>query len=179
MTDQVTGARILVADDQTDVARTLCSPLHKAGAQLRFVPDGQTALAEIATRSIDLIIVDMKMPPEEWGGLWLLRRLSLDGWRIPTLVLSGEGSKQQVIEAMRLGSADWIDKDAAGEELLGRCTHILRDRLEQSLQLASTHLPTPSRSASPDTRGPPTQTNRSPKVSTRWKPYSVSQPRSA
>lgn len=143
MTDQVTGARILVADDQTDVARTLCSPLRKAGAQLRFVPDGHTALAEIATRPFDLIIVDMKMPPEEWGGLWLLRRLSLDGWRIPTLVLSGEGSKQQVIEALRLGSADWIDKDAAGEELLGRCTHILRDRLEQSLELASTHLPTP------------------------------------
>ncbi|GAA3848994.1 response regulator [Streptomyces sedi] len=143
MTDEMTGVRILVADDQTDVARTLCGPLRKAGAQLRFAPDGQAALTETASRPFDLIIVDMKMPPEEWGGLWLLRQLSLGGWNIPTLVLSGEGSKQQVIEALRLGSTDWIDKDAAGEELLGRCARILRDRLEQALKLASTHLPSP------------------------------------
>ncbi|WP_078883273.1 MULTISPECIES: response regulator transcription factor [unclassified Streptomyces] len=143
MTDEMTGMRILVADDQIDVARTLCGPLRKAGAQLRFVPDGQAALAEAAARPFDLIIVDMKMPPEEWGGLWLLRQLILGGWKIPTLVLSGEGSKQQVIEALRLGSTDWIDKDAAGEELLGRCARIMRDSLEQSLQLASALLPSP------------------------------------
>lgn len=119
------------------------SPAHKAGARLRFVPDGQAALQEVVTRPYDLLLVDMKMPPDEWGGLWLLRKLQSGGWRIPSLVLSGEGSKQQVIEALRLEAADWVVKDDAGSELLERCVKILADRLDESLDRASNLLPTP------------------------------------
>ncbi|KUL22683.1 response regulator transcription factor [Streptomyces regalis] len=143
MIQQLAGARILVADDQSDVARTLCRPLHKAGARLRFVADGHTALQEIATRPFDLILIDMKMPPEEWGGLWLLGQLKDGGWRLPSLVLSGEGSKQQVIEALRLDATDWVLKDHAGEELLERCAKVLSDRHDQALTLAGNDLPSP------------------------------------
>ncbi|MFI2187609.1 PleD family two-component system response regulator [Streptomyces sioyaensis] len=143
MTQQLANMRILVADDQADVARTLCRPLHKAGVRLRFAEDGHAALQEIAARPFDLLLIDMKMPPEEWGGLWLLGQLKDGEWRIPSLVLSGEGSKQQVIEALRLEAADWIVKDDAGQELLERCATILTDRLGGSLELATHHLPTP------------------------------------
>ncbi|CAM5275583.1 response regulator (plasmid) [Streptomyces viridifaciens] len=143
MTQALAEARILVADDQGDVARTLCGPLRKAGARLRYVSDGQAAIEAVAAQPFDLVLVDMKMPPEEWGGLWLLRQLEAGGWRIPTLVLSGEGAKQQVIQAMRLGAADWIVKENAGEELLDRCVSILGERLEQALAAASDQLPTP------------------------------------
>ncbi|MCX4537817.1 response regulator (plasmid) [Streptomyces sp. NBC_00841] len=158
MTASLTRTRILVADDQSDVARTLCRPLQKAGARLHFVTDGHTALEEIAAQPYDLVLIDMKMPPDEWGGLWLLRELQNGGWGIPTLVLSGEGSKQQVIEAVRLGVTDWIVKDAAGEELLERCVKVLTDALDQSLDVAGARLPAPlahrfaryDRSADPD-----------------------------
>ncbi|MCH6161581.1 response regulator [Streptomyces marispadix] len=143
MIQQLTNMRILVADDQTDVARTLCRPLQKAGARLRFAADGHAALQEITDRPFDLVLVDMKMPPAEWGGLWLLRQLKHGGWRIPSLVLSGEGSKQQVIEALRLDADDWIVKDAAGEELLERCLSTIADHLRQSLEFAAAQLPTP------------------------------------
>lgn len=143
MTQHLADMRILIADDQTDVARTLCRPLQKAGARLRFVQDGQTALREITTRPFDLVLIDMKMPPEEWGGLWLLRQLKDGGWRISSLVLSGEGAKQQVIEALRLDAADWVVKDDAGEELLERCTTTLAGRLGTSLKIATHQLPTP------------------------------------
>jgi CheY-like chemotaxis protein len=134
---------IVVADDQTDVARTLCQPLRKAGASLRYIPDGRTALAEIAAYPADLILVDMKMPPEEWGGLWLLSELREGGWMIPAVALSGEGSKRQVIEALRLGAKSWVDKDQAGEELLDQCATQLADSFDQALDLASARLPTP------------------------------------
>ncbi|MFF9285789.1 response regulator transcription factor [Streptomyces griseosporeus] len=143
MTSTLNGARILVADDQVDVARTICSPLRKAGAKLRFAPDGNAAMRDLTCWPFDLVIVDMKMPPDEWGGLWLLRQLNSYGWRVPVLVLSGEGSKQQVIESLRLGATDWIDKDAADTELLVRCKQILDDSLERSLDAASGCLPTP------------------------------------
>lgn len=143
MTQQLDAAHILVADDQVDVARTLCRPLHKAGARLRFVTDGNAALQEISSRPFDLILIDMKMPPDEWGGLWLLRQLQDGDWHIPSLIFSGEGSKQQVIEAMRFGTTDWIVKDNAGEELLERCAKVLSDRLDQALVSAGSQLPSP------------------------------------
>ena len=143
MTKPLSDAIILVADDQTDVARTLCQPLHKAGASLRYAADGQAAMADIAVRPADLILVDIKMPPEEWGGLWLLRELRKGGWTIPVVALSGEGSKRQVIEAQRLGAKSWVDKDQAGEELLDQCAALLTGSFDQALDLASAHLPTP------------------------------------
>lgn len=160
MIQELANLRILVADDQADVARTLCRPLQKAGARLRFTTDGYAALQEITTRPFDLILIDMKMPPDEWGGLWLLRQLKDNEWRIPSLVLSGEGSKQQVIEALRLGAADWVGKDNAGEELLERCVTALADRLGESLDTAAQNLPTPlahrfaryARTTNPDNR---------------------------
>ncbi len=66
MTQPLSDTIILVADDQPDVVRTLCQPLHKAGASLRYVSDAYAALAALATHPTDLILADMKMPPEEW-----------------------------------------------------------------------------------------------------------------
>ncbi|MFE3653037.1 PleD family two-component system response regulator [Streptomyces sp. NPDC059101] len=143
MTQRLANLRILVADDQTDVARTLCRPLHKEGARLRFAADGYTALQEIDSHPFDLLLIDMKMPPEEWGGLWLLQQLKERKCRIPSLVLSGEGSKQQVIEALRLDAVDWVVKDTAGEELLDRCAATVTDHLSESLEAAVHRLPTP------------------------------------
>ena len=100
----LSGARILVADDQPDVARTLTSPLRAGGALLRFVGDGQQAMEAIRAGGIDLLIADMKMPPNEWGGLWLLEQLQQHQIEIPTLVLSGEGQQRQTIQAMRFGA---------------------------------------------------------------------------
>jgi CheY-like chemotaxis protein len=142
MTQHLTDVRILVADDQKDVARTLCRPLQKAGARLHYVTDGQAALEQMASRPYDLVLIDMKMPPGEWGGLWLLQQLKTEGWSIPSLVLSGEGSKQQVIEALRLNAQDWIVKDDT-VDLLERCTSILTEHHQRSFETATHQLPTP------------------------------------
>jgi CheY-like chemotaxis protein len=143
VTEPLSDTLILVADDQLDVIRTLCQPLHKAGASLRYVSDAYAALAALSAHPADLILADMKMPPEEWGGLWLLRELRKGGWTVPVVALSGEGSKRQVIEAQRLGANSWVDKDLAGEELLEQCVTLLTDTFEQALDLASLRLPTP------------------------------------
>ncbi|MEU4112865.1 response regulator [Streptomyces sp. NPDC027717] len=142
MIQHLADIRILVADDQKDVARTLCRPLQKAGARLHYVTDGQAALDQMASRPYDLVLIDMKMPPGEWGGLWLLQQMKTEGWSIPSLVLSGEGSKQQVIEALRLNAQDWIVKDDTAD-LLERCTSILTEHHQTSLETATHQLPTP------------------------------------
>lgn len=143
MTGALEGARILVADDQPDVARTLCQPLRKSGARLTFVPNGRAALDALSTQVFDLAVLDMKMPPDEWGGLWVLSQLPANPQRTPALVLSGEGAKQQVIQALRHGAVDWIDKISAANELLTTCTRVLEQRLDEALDLAVTLLPSP------------------------------------
>lgn len=143
MTHPLSDTIVLVADDQPDVVRTLCQPLNKAGAFLRYVADAHAALTELDAHPTDLILADMKMPPEEWGGLWLLRELRKGGWATPVVALSGEGSKRQVIEAQRLGANSWVDKDQAGEELLDQCATLLADSFGQALDHASLRLPTP------------------------------------
>lgn len=143
MTDVLAGARILVADDQPDAARTFCSALKSAGARIQNAVDGQAAHDTIRSQPFDLLLVDMKMPPDEWGGLWLLEQLAGTRTRIPTLVLSGEGGKAQVIKAMRLGASDWVDKDSAANQLHPACVKLLTEADAAALQNAAENLPTP------------------------------------
>jgi DNA-binding response OmpR family regulator len=143
MTRQLADVHVLVADDQPDVARTLCRPVERAGARLHFVDSGTAALTAAAGSPYDLMIVDLKMPPDDWGGLWLLDRLQAEGLRTPALVLSGEGSKEQTIRAMRLGAADWVDKDDAGTELLDRCAEVHEKWQARALEEAIGQLPAP------------------------------------
>ena len=113
--------RILVVDDQQEVARTLTRPLREAGASLTFSDNGTDALEKVSGGGYDMLVVDMKMPPGEWGGLWLLEQLQQGGFTLPSIVLSGEGQKRQTVEAMRRGAADWIDKGKADIELPAEC----------------------------------------------------------
>ncbi|MGW9193059.1 response regulator transcription factor [Micromonospora chersina] len=139
MSTTLRDVRILIADDQADVARTLCEPLRSSGAVVRQVTDGEQALAELQDGGYDLLLLDMKMPPGDWGGLWVLEQLNARGWRIPSVVLSGEGGQRQTIQAMRLGAVDWIDKADAFSELEQRCTHVLQQsRGGAVMALAST-----------------------------------------
>jgi len=121
VTDVLSGARILVADDQAEVAKTFCRPLQAARAFIKPVSNGEDALAAVLSQPFDLLLIDMRMPPEEWGGLWLLEQLKASLTRIPALVLSGEGGMTETIEAMRLGATRWITKDQAAEQLLPTC----------------------------------------------------------
>lgn len=139
----VAGARILVADDQRDVATTLTAELRGTGAVLAYATDGEEALRLVRRGGFDLLILDMKMSPGDWGGLWVLSRLRELGITLPVIVLSGEGGQRQTIEAMRLGARDWVDKRAAGGELLGRCDELLADVRHDAVELAARTLPGP------------------------------------
>ncbi|MFD3402168.1 response regulator transcription factor [Kribbella sp. NPDC058693] len=127
MRQTLRDVRILVADDQIEVARTLCEPLRSAGAAVQVVADGIQAYEAIRQGGFDLLVLDLKMPPDDWGGLWVMEQLRQAGLKVPVVVLSGEGGKQQTIQAMRLGAKEWIDKEDAFTDLLPRCTAVLEE----------------------------------------------------
>ncbi|HWC22741.1 MAG TPA: response regulator [Flexivirga sp.] len=135
--------RVLVADDQRDVAVTLTAGLRATGATLTYTTDGASALQQVRSGGIDLLILDMKMPPNDWGGLWVLAQMRDLGLTVPVIVLSGEGGQRQTIEAMRLGAGDWVDKGHAAAELVDRCAELFAAVDEEVLETAARKLPSP------------------------------------
>lgn len=137
------GTFILVADDQGDVARILTEPLRRAGASLRYVNDGEAALDKISQGGYDLVIVDMKMPPNDWGGLWLLEQLEQQDIKVPCVVLSGESQQRQTAAALRLGAKDWISKEEANTELVDRCAALLQAEWGHAVETVAASGPGP------------------------------------
>jgi CheY-like chemotaxis protein len=135
--------RILFVDDQRDVARTLSTLLAPLGAEFRFAEDGETGLRRLGAEVFDLALVDLAMPPDDAGGLWLLRQLAHHRISTPTVVLSGQDGQDDTIEAQRLGAVDYVVKHKAAEELLEVVADVLANAAVSHWQRATTRLPTP------------------------------------
>jgi CheY-like chemotaxis protein len=112
--------RILWADDQADVVKTLRPLLGPLRAKVVEARSGEEALQLAAGSHFDLILLDLQMPPERWGGLWFLERRAEAGISTPVLVLSGEGQQRETIKAMRLGVEDYVRKEEVERELVSR-----------------------------------------------------------
>lgn len=109
--------RILWVDDQIDVAKSFSTVLDSTGADIDFCADGEQALARASSEKYDLILTDLAMPPGQWGGLWLLENLRTRGIKTSVIVVSGEGSQSETIQALRLGATDYVTKEQLSNEL--------------------------------------------------------------
>lgn len=134
--------RVLLVDDQEHVARTMAGHLEPIAARVDFAHDGQSALTTLGTGHYDVVVTDLQMPPEPWGGLWLLRRMREEGHRVPVVVLSGEGSFDQAIEAINTGAFKYVTKADAAEKLATVVEQVLADLRRQSRSDLQ-HLPLP------------------------------------
>ncbi|SFN91297.1 response regulator [Nitrosospira briensis] len=117
--------KILWVDDQIDAAQTFASILSSNGIDVEFSSDGEDALGKIMEYSYSLILMDLAMPPGRWGGLWLLEKLKQIDSPPPVIVVSGEGSQQETIQAIRLGASDYVTKENLPTELLGQLQAVL------------------------------------------------------
>ena len=136
-------ARILWVDDQQNAASTFRSVLSPLNARVIWASDGAEALGLLQRQFFDLVISDLRMPPEEWGGLWLLERIRNARIHVPVIILSGEGTQTETIKAMRLGAKDYVVKENIKEELLPNVSQLLEKRaLEVEADVAGT-FPTP------------------------------------
>ncbi|KAB1160104.1 response regulator [Micromonospora sp. AMSO12t] len=135
--------RLLFIDDQREVARTLAKLLNSLSVECRFADDGETGLRRLQSEVFDLVIVDLRMPPVEWGGLWLLEKLAEHQIAANAIVLSGEAGQSETIKAMRLGALDFVVKDNAQAELCDRVKEALAEARRLRWQFAATGLPAP------------------------------------
>jgi FixJ family two-component response regulator len=129
------SARILVVDDEKVIREILAEFLTLEGYVVRSVEDGEKALTELRMRPYDLVISDLKMP--RLSGLQLLEKITEENINVLTVIMTGFGTVETAIEAMKKGAYDYILKPFKVEEVI----HVVQRGLyRQQLQAENIRL---------------------------------------
>lgn len=102
------AARILVVDDEQIIREILSEFLSMEGYVVRSVESGERALSELRVRPYDLVISDLKMGGI--SGIELLEKITEENINVVAIIMTGFGTVETAIEAMRKGAYDYILK---------------------------------------------------------------------
>ena len=129
------AARILVVDDERVIREILAEFLTLEGFSVNSVEDGEKALTELRLHPYDLLITDLKMP--RLSGLQLLEKVEAERLGVLTVLMTGFGTVETAIEAMKKGAYDYLLKPFKVEEVI----HVVRRALtRQRLQAENIRL---------------------------------------
>lgn len=119
--------RILIVDDEKDIRQLLYQALTQMGGyRVEMAKDGEEALQKIASSKFDLVLTDMRMP--KMDGLQLVNELSQKRPEIATVVMSGHGSIDVALEAVRRGASDFLSKPFNLPEIIVRLNKAMEER---------------------------------------------------
>ena len=99
---------ILVVDDEKNIREGLGKVLELDGYKVSLAADGQAAAELLGRGDIDLVITDLKMP--KLSGEELLRRTSSEHPNLPVIILTGHGTIENAVQAMKEGAYDYLTK---------------------------------------------------------------------
>ncbi len=116
--------RVLVVEDEPDLARLLARLLTDEGYAVDVVHDGQAGLHRALTRRYDVLLLDRGLPGID--GLDLLRRLRRSGVHAPALMLTAYDTVPDRVEGLDSGAQDYLGKPFDVDELLARLRALLR-----------------------------------------------------
>jgi two-component system KDP operon response regulator KdpE len=122
--------RILIVDDEPQIARVLRAGLKAHGYETRAAADGIAGIEAIGDWNPDLVITDLAMP--NMGGLELCRKLRVFS-QTPIIVLSVRGEERTKVEALDAGADDYVTKPFGIDELLARVRALLRRAPAESM----------------------------------------------
>ncbi|MAF67380.1 MAG: DNA-binding response regulator [Planctomycetes bacterium] len=119
-----TDTRILVVDDERNLALGIAENLEAEGYQVAVAHDGPQALERATAETWDLILLDVMMPGMD--GLAVCRALRERGDEVPILFLTALSGVDDRIEGLEAGGDDYLPKPFALRELLARVSAIVR-----------------------------------------------------
>ena len=117
-------ARVLVIEDNQNLAEGLRTNLEFEGHEVELRADGTGGLIRARTRSHDLIVLDLMLPGMD--GFRVLEGLRAEGVATPVLVLTARGDEADKVRGLRGGADDYVTKPFALRELLARVEALLR-----------------------------------------------------
>jgi DNA-binding response OmpR family regulator len=116
-------ARVLIAERDADVRKTLDELLEDAGVHTASVPDGRVALKRFYGDRPDAVVLALELPGlSGWEALTTIRELS----DVPVLILADEDREAEKVRALRAGADDFMSKPFSRPEILARIEALLR-----------------------------------------------------
>jgi two-component system, OmpR family, phosphate regulon sensor histidine kinase PhoR len=122
------GERILIVDDEADIALIIKLQLEDAGYKTVRARDGVEALEHIGRENFALILLDIKMP--RMDGLQVLARIQEEQVDAAVVMMTAHGSEDIAVEAMKRGAIDYIAKPFSTEDMV--------KKVERAIQLHRT-----------------------------------------
>lgn len=116
--------RILVIEDNRDIARLVQMHLRDASYRVDVVENGAEGLDRARTSRYDLIILDLMLP--QLDGLELCRRLRAEGSRVPILMLTAKTAEVDRVLGLEIGADDYLTKPFSIHELVARVNALFR-----------------------------------------------------
>ncbi|HMA23106.1 MAG: response regulator transcription factor [Gemmatimonas sp.] len=116
--------RILIVEDNPDLAYGLRTGLEIEGYDVQVAEDGETGLDRARSWSPDLVMLDLMLPGMD--GYRVLRTMREGGSDVPVLILTARGEEADKVLGFRLGADDYVTKPCGVLELLARVGALLR-----------------------------------------------------
>ncbi len=117
-------ARLLLVEDNADLAFGLRTVLEFEGHEVEIAEDGDRGLERAREYAPDLVILDLMLPGK--GGYEVLRELRGAGVRTPVLILTARSQESDVVMGFDLGADDYVTKPFSTLELVARVRALLR-----------------------------------------------------
>ena len=109
---------ILIVDDEDDIRLLISGVLADEGYETREASDGDTALSEINARRPNLVVLDIWLEGSRLDGLEILEVLRRDHPDVPVVMISGHGTIETAVQAIKAGAYDFIEKPFKSDRLL-------------------------------------------------------------
>jgi DNA-binding response OmpR family regulator len=120
----MTGVRVLVVEDDAEIAEFLAAGLSAEGYVVEVRPNGHDLAEHVRTGGIQLVILDRMLPDAD--GAEICRRLRAAGEKTLVLMLTARDALGEKLEGLGAGADDYMTKPFAFEELLARLKVLLR-----------------------------------------------------
>ncbi|HEX3863947.1 MAG TPA: sigma-54 dependent transcriptional regulator [Stellaceae bacterium] len=109
---------ILIVDDEADIRMAIGGVLRDEGYATREAADSAEALAAIQVRQPSLVVLDIWLQGSQLDGIAILKRLQTEIPSVPIVMISGHGTIETAVEAIKIGAYDFIEKPFKSDRLL-------------------------------------------------------------
>ncbi len=120
-----TRRRVLVIEDDADIAEAIAYQLERAGLQMRLARTGEEGL-EAARRGVDLVLLDLNLPGMDGLEVCRMIRRQAGTAHVPVIIISARSEEVDRVLGLEMGADDYVVKPFSMKELAARCRVALR-----------------------------------------------------
>jgi len=126
MTEEM-KADILLVDDEEQFLKVLSQRMEGRGMKVDTSTSGEEALSKVQGKEFDAIILDLAMPG--MGGMETLKRIRSENPDVQIIMLTGHGSVEKGVEAMKEGAVDFLEKPADLNKIMEKVAEAKQKRI--------------------------------------------------